>query len=55
MSETVKFSIPATSLAFVGADGKWRLEKGGFRISCGSLSVEVECTEDRVWKEPNIN
>ena len=54
-SGTVRFSVPAASLAFVGADGKWRLEKGGFRISVGSLSLEVECIEDHIWKEPNIN
>lgn len=54
-SGTVRFSVPATSLAFVGADGKWRLEKGSFRISVGSLSLEVECIEDHIWKEPNIN
>jgi len=53
-SKTVNFEIPAHELAFVGADGKWRLEKGEFRLSCGGLGVMLNCTETKVWNTPNI-
>ena len=53
-TKTVSFVIPADDLAFVGADGKWRLEAGDFRISCGGLGVMVKCTETKVWETPNI-
>ena len=53
-SKTVTFDLPANELAFVGADGKWRLEKGEFRLACGGLGVMVDCTETKVWDEPNI-
>ncbi|MBQ4189242.1 MAG: fibronectin type III-like domain-contianing protein, partial [Bacteroidales bacterium] len=53
-TKTVEFELPASALAFVGADGKWRLEKGDFRISCGGLGVMVNCTETKVWETPNI-
>ena len=50
----VSFEIPASRLAFVGADGKWRLEAGDFRISCGGLGVMTKCTKTKVWETPNI-
>ena len=53
-SKTVSFEVPAKELAFVGADGKWRLEAGDFRLSCGGLGVMVNCTETKVWETPNI-
>ena len=53
-SKTVTFELPANELAFVGADGKWRLEKGEFRISCGGHGILVNCTDTKVWEEPNI-
>ena len=53
-SRTVTFEIPAHELAFVGADGKWCLEAGDFRISCGGLGVAARCTETKVWETPNI-
>ena len=53
-SKIVSFELPASELAFVGADGKWRLEKGDFRLSCGGLGVMINCTETKVWNEPNI-
>ena len=52
--QTLTFEIPASSLAFVGADGKWRLEEGDFRLSCGGLGVMTKCTKTKVWDEPNI-
>ena len=53
-TKTVSFEIPAKELAFVGADGRWRLEKGGFRLSCGGQAVMVNCSETKVWDTPNI-
>ena len=53
-TKTVSFVVPADELAFVGADGKWRLEEGDFRLSCGGLGVMVQCTETKVWETPNI-
>lgn len=54
-SRTVTLSVPASSLAFVGADGLWTLEEGDFRISVGGRSCNVTCTETKVWKEQNID
>ena len=53
-TKTVKVEIPASALAFVGADGKWRLEEGDFRISCGGLGAMVRCNRTKVWDTPNI-
>ena len=53
-TKTVCVEIPASSLAFVGADGKWRLEEGDFRISCGGLGAPVHCNKTKVWETPNI-
>ena len=53
-SQTVTFELPASELAFVGADGKWRLEEGDFRLSCGGHGLIVTCTETKVWDTPNI-
>ncbi len=53
-TKTVKVEIPASALAFVGADGKWRLEEGDFRISCGGLGAIVRCNKTKVWETPNI-
>lgn len=54
-SKTVRLEIPAHELAFVGHDGKWRQEKGQFRIACGSESMMIDCTETKVWDTPNID
>ena len=53
-TRTVSFSVPASELAFVGADGRWRLEEGDFRLSCGGLGVMAHCTKTKVWDTPNI-
>ena len=53
-TRTVTFRLPASALAFVGADGKWRLEKGDFRLSCGGLSQMINCGQTHVWETPNI-
>ncbi|MCR5709689.1 MAG: glycoside hydrolase family 3 C-terminal domain-containing protein [Bacteroidales bacterium] len=53
-SKVVTFDLPAKELAFVGADGRWRLEEGEFRLACGGLGEMVNCTETKIWDEPNI-
>ncbi len=45
---TVKFTIPATDLAFVGYDCQWRLEKGDFRIQVGDQVLDIYCSETKV-------
>ena len=53
-TKEVEFEIPASVFAFVGADGRWRLEEGDFRISCGGLGATTRCTSTKVWDTPNI-
>ena len=53
-TKTVSFSLPAKDLAFVGADLKWVLEEGEFRISCGGQSTVINCTSTHKWDTPNI-
>ena len=54
-SKTVRLEFPAHELAFVGHDGKWRLERGEFRIACGTESMMIVCTATKVWDTPNID
>ena len=53
-TKTVTFQLPAKSLAFVGADGKWILEEGDFLLKIGNLSVPSSCSKTKVWDTPNI-
>lgn len=53
-SKVVSLTVPADDLAFVGADGKWRLEDGDFRMSCGGQSLTITCKETKVWDTPDI-
>ncbi len=54
-SKTVRLEFPTHELAFVGHDGKWRLEKGEFRIACGTESMMIDCAATKVWDTPNID
>ncbi len=54
-SKVVRLEVPAYELAFVGSDGKWRLEEGQFRIGCGGESLIIDCTGTKVWNTPNID
>ena len=54
-SKVVELQIPASSLAFVGQDGKWRLEEGDFRISVGNQFAMVKCSATKVWNHQNID
>ena len=53
-TKTVTFRLPAKSMAFVGADGRWTLEEGEFALRVGSLSQSVNCTQTKIWDTPNI-
>ncbi len=53
-TKTVTFKLPAKSMAFVGADGRWTLEEGDFVLRAGSLQLPVNCTATKIWDEPNI-
>ena len=46
--KTVTFKLPAMDLAFVGADNKWRIEKGDFKFRVGNQWVDAKCTETKV-------
>ena len=52
--KTVTFQLPASKLAFVGADGKWTLEEGDFILKIGNQTVPTACTQTKIWDEPNI-
>ena len=53
-SKTVTFRLPARELTFVGQDGRWMLEEGDFRITCGDQTLMLNCTNTHVWEEKNI-
>lgn len=53
MSLTVTMKIKGSDLAFVGYDGKWRLEKGDFKIKCGNLWADIHCAETKLWETAN--
>ena len=52
--QTVTFRLPAKSMAFVGADGRWTLEEGDFLLRVGQLKVAATCKATTIWDEPNI-
>lgn len=52
-TKTVTLKIPASDLAFVGADGTWRLEKGDFRFFIGDKSIAARCHTGKTWSAPN--
>lgn len=53
-TKTVTFKLPASDLAFVGQDMKWRLEEGDFVFTAGGQAVKAQCTKTKVWDTPNI-
>ena len=53
-TKTVTFRLPAKSLAFVGADGKWTLEEGDFILKVGNQTVPTACSQTKIWDTPNI-
>ena len=52
-TKTVTLKLKGSDLAFVGADGKWRLEEGDFRMQAGDQVLNVKCTTTKIWNTPN--
>lgn len=53
-TRAVKFTLPASDLAFVNARGQWTLEEGDFTLTVGPLTAPVRCTSTYTWERPNI-
>ena len=52
--KTITFHLPAQNLAFVGADGRWRIEEGDFVLRVENLIQPIHCTQTKVWDTPNM-
>jgi beta-glucosidase len=48
--KTVTLKVPASELAFVGLNNKWRLEAGSFTVRCGNQKLTVNADETREWE-----
>lgn len=52
-TKTMIFELKADDLAFVGWNGKWRLEEGGFKLMIADQSADIHCTDTYQW--PTVN
>ena len=52
-TKTVTLKLKGSDLAFVGYDGKWRLEEGEFRMQAGNQVLNINCSATKVWNTPN--
>ena len=52
-TKTVTFELKADDLAFVGWDGKWRLEEGDFKLMIADQTASVHCTDTYLWQTAN--
>lgn len=52
-TKTMTFELKADDLAFVGWNGKWRLEEGDFKLMIADQSADIHCTDTYQW--PNAN
>lgn len=52
-TKTVTFELKADDLAFVGWNGKWRLEEGDFKLMIADQSVDIHCTDTYQWQSAN--
>ena len=52
-TKTVTFDLKADDLAFVGWDGKWRLEEGDFKLMVADQSTMVHCADTYQWQTAN--
>ena len=52
-TKSMTIKIKGSDLAFVGADGKWILEKGDFRMQVGDKTIDLTCTETHIWESAN--
>jgi beta-glucosidase len=50
-SKTVTLKVPASQLAFMGLDNKWRLEEGTFTVRVGNQKFSINANETKVWNE----
>ena len=52
-TKTVNFELKADDLAFVGWDGKWRLEEGDFKLMIADQTASVHCADTYLWQTAN--
>ena len=52
-TKTVTFDLNADDLAFVGYDGKWRLEEGDFKLMIADQNADIHCTDTYQWQSTN--
>ena len=52
-TKTVTFELKADDLAFVGWNGKWRLEEGDFKLMIADQSADIHCTDTYQWQTAN--
>lgn len=52
-TKTVTFELKADDLAFVGWNGKWRLEEGDFKLMIADQSADIHCTDTYLWPTAN--
>ena len=52
-TKTVIFELKPDDLAFVGWDGKWRLEEGDFKLMIADQTASVHCADTYLWQTAN--
>ena len=52
-TKTMIFELKADDLAFVGWNGKWRLEEGDFKLMIADQSADIHCTD--TYQGPTAN
>lgn len=52
-TKTMIFELKADDLAFVGWNGKWRLEEGDFKLMIADQSADIHCTDAYQWSTAN--
>lgn len=52
-TKTMIFELKADDLAFVGWNGKWRLEEGDFKLMIADQSADIHCTDTYQWPTAN--
>ena len=52
-TKTMIFELKTDDLAFVGWNGKWRLEEGDFKLMIADQSADIHCTDTYQWPTAN--
>ena len=52
-TKTMTFELKADDLAFVGWNGKWRLEEGDFKLMIADQSADIHCSDTYQWPTAN--